>query len=166
CLGYYWIEAAQCPDVVVAQIDPKKLKRKQSVNISLSGCQPAPEGYSPTLHWQQQPVARFSTVRQNVNKHRSHWKTQQFDSNVTRPKSEDEEAWKKFCLGEKLCADGAVGPATNESPGIDYVQATITSVLEYLSNWFGKETLLRNWEDDFMLYWLVLKSLYYLRLIH
>lgn len=30
------IEAAQCPDVVVAQIDPKKLKRKQSVNVSVS----------------------------------------------------------------------------------------------------------------------------------
>nr|KAF6500195.1 gem nuclear organelle associated protein 2 [Molossus molossus] len=77
------IEAAQCPDVVVAQIDPKKLKRKQSVNISLSGCQPAPEGYSPTLQWQQQQVAQFSTVRQSVNRHRSHWKSQQLDSNVT-----------------------------------------------------------------------------------
>uniref|UniRef100_A0A8C5YWM1 Gem-associated protein 2 n=1 Tax=Marmota marmota marmota TaxID=9994 RepID=A0A8C5YWM1_MARMA len=77
------IEAAQCPDVVVAQIDPKKLKRKQSVNVSLSGCQPAPEGYSPTLKWQQQQVAQFSTVRQSVNKHRSHWKSQQLDSNVT-----------------------------------------------------------------------------------
>ncbi|XP_045424188.1 gem-associated protein 2 isoform X2 [Lemur catta] len=117
------IEAAQCPDVVVAQIDPKKLKRKQSVNIS------------------------------SVNKHRSHWKSQQLDSNVTMPKSEDEEGWKKFCLGERLCAEGAIGPATNESPGIDYVQigfppllsivsrmnqATVTSVLEYLSNWFGE----------------------------
>ncbi|XP_071463954.1 gem-associated protein 2 isoform X6 [Marmota flaviventris] len=147
------IEAAQCPDVVVAQIDPKKLKRKQSVNVSLSGCQPAPEGYSPTLKWQQQQVAQFSTVRQSVNKHRSHWKSQQLDSNVTMPKSEDEEGWKKFCLGERLCAEGAIGPATNESPGIDYVQigfppllsivsrmnqATVTSVLEYLSNWFGE----------------------------
>ncbi|CAK7315804.1 Gem-associated protein 2 [Vulpes lagopus] len=127
------IEAAQCPDVVVAQIDPKKLKRKQSVNVSLSGCQPAPEGYSPTLQWQQQQVAQFSSVRQ--------------------PKSEDEEGWKKFCLGERLCAEGAVGPATSEGPGIDYVQigfppllsivsrmnqATVTSVLEYLSNWFGE----------------------------
>ncbi|OBS57630.1 hypothetical protein A6R68_11244, partial [Neotoma lepida] len=139
------IEAAQCPDVVVAQIDPKKLKRKQSVNISLSGCQPAPEGYSPTLQWQQQQVS--------VNKHRNHWKSQQLDSNVTMPKSEDEEGWKKFCLGERLCAEGAIGPSTNESPGIDYVQigfppllsivsrmnqATVTSVLEYLSNWFGE----------------------------
>ncbi|XP_032098390.1 gem-associated protein 2 isoform X3 [Sapajus apella] len=127
------IEAAQCPDVVVAQIDPKKLKRKQSVNISLSGCQPAPEGYSPTLQWQQQQVAQFSTVRQNVNKHRSHWKSQQLDSNVTMPKSEDEEGWKKFCLGEKLCADGAVGPATNESPGIDYVQIGFPPLLSIVS---------------------------------
>ncbi|XP_038193358.1 gem-associated protein 2 isoform X3 [Arvicola amphibius] len=116
------IEAAQCPDVVVAQIDPKKLKRKQSVNISLSGCQPAPEGYSPTLQWQQQQVVHFSTVRQSVNKHRRHWQSQQLDSNVTMPKSEDEEGWKKFCLGERLCAEGALGPSTNESPGIDYVQ--------------------------------------------
>lgn len=39
-----------------------------------------------------------------------------------QPKSEDEEGWKKFCLGERLCAEGALGPSTNESPGIDYVQ--------------------------------------------
>ncbi|XP_019500216.1 PREDICTED: gem-associated protein 2 [Hipposideros armiger] len=60
-------------------------------------------------------------------------------------------SWKKFCLGERLCVEGAVGPAKNESPGIDYIQigfppllsivsrmnqATVTSVLEYLSNWF------------------------------
>ncbi|EHH51397.1 hypothetical protein EGM_10761, partial [Macaca fascicularis] len=86
CLRRVQIEAAQCPDVVVAQIDPKKLKR------------------------------------QNVNKHRSHWKSQQLDSNVTMPKSEDEKGWKKFSLGEKLCADGAVGQATVESPRVDSAQ--------------------------------------------
>lgn len=33
------IEAARCPDVVVAQIDPKKLRKKQTVNIAVSlGC--------------------------------------------------------------------------------------------------------------------------------
>ncbi|KAF4025562.1 hypothetical protein G4228_017832 [Cervus hanglu yarkandensis] len=119
----------------------------------LSGCQPAPEGYSPTLQWQRQQVTQFSTVRQSVNRHRSHWKSQQLDSNVTMPKSEDEEGWKKFCLGERLCAEGAIGPAASESPGIDYVQigfppllsivsrmnqSTVTSVLEYLNNWFGE----------------------------
>nr|XP_060614925.1 gem-associated protein 2 isoform X2 [Anolis sagrei ordinatus] len=128
------IEAANCPDVVVAQIDPKKLKKKQTVNISLSGCQPAPVGYSPTLKWQQQQVAHFSTIRQ--------------------PRSEDEEAWKKFCLGEKLYFEKAVQVSSDDNEGIDYVQigfppllsivsrmnqATVTSVLEYLTNWLGKK---------------------------
>ncbi|KAH0620522.1 hypothetical protein JD844_021056 [Phrynosoma platyrhinos] len=126
------IEAAKCPDVVVAEIDPKKLKKKQTVNISLSGCQPAPVGYSPTLKWQREQVAHFSAIRQ--------------------PKSDDEEGWKKFCLGEKLYLEAAVQVSSDDSEGIDYVQigfppllsivsrmnqATVTAVLEYLTNWLA-----------------------------
>ncbi|XP_009885321.1 PREDICTED: gem-associated protein 2 [Charadrius vociferus] len=147
------IEAARCPDVVVAQIDPKKLKKKQTVNISISGCQPAPEGYSPTLKWQQQQVANFSAVRQSLNKHRNHWRSQHLDSNVTMPKSEDEEGWKKFCLGERVYSE-IDALSDNENLGIDYIkvgfppllsivsrmnQATVTSVLEYLISWFGEK---------------------------
>ncbi|XP_042309349.1 gem-associated protein 2 isoform X1 [Sceloporus undulatus] len=146
------IEAAKCPDVVVAQIDPKKLKKKQTVNISLSGCQPAPVGFSPTLKWQREQVAHFSAIRQNVNKHRSHWKSQQLDSNVAIPRPDDEEGWKKFCLGEKLYLETAVQVPSDDSEGIDYVQigfppflsivsrmnqATVTAVLEYLTNWLA-----------------------------
>ncbi|XP_072284027.1 gem-associated protein 2 [Pyxicephalus adspersus] len=146
------IEAARCPDVVIAQIDPKKLRKKQTVSIALSGCQPAPEGYSPSLRWQQQQVAQFSAVRQSLHKHRSHWKSQPLDSNVTMPSIEDEESWKKFCLGERLYSDLAAALNNdNQNPGIDYIkvgfppllsivsrmsQATVTSVLEYLVNWF------------------------------
>lgn len=32
------LEASLCPDVVVAEIDPKKLKKKQTVNVSVSSC--------------------------------------------------------------------------------------------------------------------------------
>ncbi|NXS78088.1 GEMI2 protein, partial [Erpornis zantholeuca] len=147
------IEAARCPDVVVAQIDPRKLKKKQTVNISISGCQPAPEGYCPTLKWQQQQVANFSAVRQSLNKHRNHWRSQHLDSNVTMPKSEDEEGWKKFCLGERIYSERDA-LSDNENLGIDYTkvgfppllsivsrmnQATVTSVLEYLISWFGEK---------------------------
>ncbi|XP_042309354.1 gem-associated protein 2 isoform X2 [Sceloporus undulatus] len=126
------IEAAKCPDVVVAQIDPKKLKKKQTVNISLSGCQPAPVGFSPTLKWQREQVAHFSAIRQ--------------------PRPDDEEGWKKFCLGEKLYLETAVQVPSDDSEGIDYVQigfppflsivsrmnqATVTAVLEYLTNWLA-----------------------------
>lgn len=30
------LEASLCPEVVVAQIDPKKLRKKQTVNVSVS----------------------------------------------------------------------------------------------------------------------------------
>ncbi|KAJ7399544.1 Gem-associated protein 2 [Pitangus sulphuratus] len=82
------IEAARCPDVVVAKIDPRKLKKKQTVNIS--------------------------------------------------PKSEDEEGWKKFCLGERVYSEIDTLP-NNENIGIDYIKATVTSVLEYLVSWFGEK---------------------------
>ncbi|XP_020662895.3 gem-associated protein 2 isoform X3 [Pogona vitticeps] len=127
------IEAAKCPDVVVAQIDPKKLKKKQTVNISLSGCQPAPEGYSPTMKWQRQQVAHFSAIRQSVNKHRNHWKSQQLDSNVAIPRPEDEEGWKKFCLGEKLYLDTTVQEPSDENNGIDYVQIGFPPLLSIVS---------------------------------
>ncbi|XP_068048978.1 gem-associated protein 2 isoform X2 [Anomalospiza imberbis] len=126
------IEAARCPDVVVAQIDPRKLKKKPTVNISISGCQPAPEGYSPTLKWQQQQVANFSAVRQSLNKHRNHWRTQHLDSNVTMPKSEDEEGWKKFCLGERVYSE-IDALSDNENLGIDYLKVGFPPLLSIVS---------------------------------
>uniref|UniRef100_A0A673HYD9 Gem-associated protein 2 n=1 Tax=Sinocyclocheilus rhinocerous TaxID=307959 RepID=A0A673HYD9_9TELE len=124
-------EASLCPDVVVAQIDPKKLKKKQSVNVSITGCLAAPQGFSPSLKWQQQQVSKFSEVRQ--------------------PKTEDEDGWKRFCLGENVCLDIQLKEEDKVNPGLDYVktgfppflsivsklnQSTISAVLEYLINWF------------------------------
>ncbi|XP_051725381.1 gem-associated protein 2 [Ctenopharyngodon idella] len=144
-------EASLCPDVVVAQIDPKKLKKKQSVNVSITGCLAAPQGFSPSLKWQQQQVSKFSEIRQSVNKHRQHWNAQFLDDNVVMPKTEDEDGWRRFCLGENVCLDVQLKEEDNINPGLDYVktgfppflsivsklnQSTISAVLEYLINWF------------------------------
>ncbi|XP_066468561.1 gem-associated protein 2 [Tiliqua scincoides] len=152
------LEAARCPEVVVAPLDPRRLRRAQqrprTVSVQLCGCRPAPDGYSPALAWQRQQAAHFSAVRQSVNRHKDHWKSQQLDSNVAMPKSEDEEGWKKFCLGERLYLDTAGELSSNEHDGIDYVQigfpplltivsrmnqVTVTSVLEYLTNWLAEK---------------------------
>lgn len=144
-------EASMCPDVVVAQIDPKKLKKKQSVNASISGCFAAPQGFSPSLKWQQQQIGTFSEVRQSVNKHRQHWKAQFLDDNVVMPKTEDEDGWKRFCLGENVFLGTQQKEDDNVNPGLDYVktgfppflsivsklnQSTVSAVLEYLISWF------------------------------
>ncbi|XP_059812850.1 gem-associated protein 2 isoform X2 [Hypanus sabinus] len=135
------IEASRCPEVVVAKIDPRKLKSNQTVNISLSGCQPAPAGFSPSLKWQQQQVANFSSLRQNIDKNRDRWKSQPLDSNVLLPSPEDEEGWKKFCLGEKLYLNSSSITEEIDNPGIDYVQPTVFNILEYLISWFGDKKL-------------------------
>uniref|UniRef100_A0A8C2FF29 Gem-associated protein 2 n=1 Tax=Cyprinus carpio TaxID=7962 RepID=A0A8C2FF29_CYPCA len=126
-------EASLCPDVVVAQIDPKKLKKKQSVNVSITGCLAAPQGFSPSLKWQQQQVSRFSEVRQSVNKHRQHWKSQFLDDNVVMPKSEDEDGWKRFCLGENVYLDIQLKEEDKVNPGLDYVKTGFPPFLSIVS---------------------------------
>ncbi|XP_046870550.1 gem-associated protein 2 isoform X2 [Hypomesus transpacificus] len=146
------LEASLCPDVVVAQIDPKKLrKNKQTVNASVTGCQAAPQGFSPSLGWQRQQISNFSEIRQSINKHRKHWSSQSLDDNVIMPKLNDEEGWKKFCLGERVYLNCPPPDREDSDIGLDYTkmgfspflsivsrlnQATISAVLEYLINWF------------------------------
>ncbi|XP_062325638.1 gem-associated protein 2 isoform X2 [Osmerus eperlanus] len=146
------LEASLCPDVVVAQIDPKKLrKNKQTVNASVTGCHAAPEGLSPSLGWQRLQISNFSEIRQSINKHRRHWSSQSLDDNVIMPKLNDEEGWKKFCLGERVYLNCPPPDREDSDLGLDYTkmgfspflsivsrlnQATISAVLEYLINWF------------------------------
>uniref|UniRef100_A0A3Q3FAZ0 Gem-associated protein 2 n=1 Tax=Kryptolebias marmoratus TaxID=37003 RepID=A0A3Q3FAZ0_KRYMA len=146
------LEASLCPEVVVAQIDPKKLKKKQTVNASVAGCHAAPQGFSPSLRWQQQQVGIFSDVRQSITKNRNHWSSQTLDDNVQMPKVTDEEGWKRFCLGERIYqgTSSDLGDADQE-PALDYGkigfppflsivsrlnQSTVLMLLEILISWF------------------------------
>uniref|UniRef100_A0A8C6P114 Gem-associated protein 2 n=1 Tax=Nothobranchius furzeri TaxID=105023 RepID=A0A8C6P114_NOTFU len=125
------LEASLCPEVVVAQIDPTKLK-KQTVNVSVAGCHAAPQGFSPSLRWQQQQVSNFSDVRQ--------------------PRLTDEEGWKRFCLGENVYQGTSSGPTdAHQEPALDYGkigfppflsivsrlnQSTVLMLLDVLISWF------------------------------
>lgn len=148
------LEASLCPDVVVAQIDPKKLKKKkQTVNVSVAGCLAAPVGFSPSLSWQQHQVSNFSDVRQSITKNRTRWSNHTLDDNVQMPKLTDEDGWKRFCLGEKTflgpsscsAADEGQEPALNYRkvgfpPLLSIVsrfnQSTVLMLLDLLISWF------------------------------
>uniref|UniRef100_A0A3P9HX97 Gem-associated protein 2 n=1 Tax=Oryzias latipes TaxID=8090 RepID=A0A3P9HX97_ORYLA len=151
------LEASMCPEVVVAQIDPKKLKKKQTVHVSVAGCHAPPVGFSPSLHWQQQQVSNFSDVRRSITKNRKHWSSQTLDNNVHMPNLTDEEGWKKFCLGERIYL-GASACSTDAKPEaeLDYSkvgfppfltivcrlnQSTALMVLDVLISWFEEHEL-------------------------
>ncbi|XP_051941793.1 gem-associated protein 2 isoform X1 [Hippocampus zosterae] len=146
------LEAALCPEVVVAKIDPKKLKKQQTVNISVAECHAAPAGFSPSLDWQQRQVSSFSDVRQSITKNRQHWSSHSLDDNVVMPKQADEEGWKRFCLGERV-SQGTLSSHTDADAeaGLDYSkvgfppflsivsrfsQATVLTLLDILISWF------------------------------
>ncbi|XP_077394204.1 gem-associated protein 2 isoform X2 [Festucalex cinctus] len=146
------LEAALCPEVAVAQIDPKKLKKRQTINIDVAECRAAPAGFSPSLDWQQRQVSNFSDVRQTITKNRQHWSRHSLDDNVLMPKEADEEGWKRFCLGE-LLYQGRLSSDTDAEAeaGLDYSkvgfppflsivsrlsQSTILAVLDILISWF------------------------------
>ncbi|XP_036981111.1 gem-associated protein 2 isoform X1 [Acanthopagrus latus] len=146
------LEASQCPEVVVAHIDPKKLKKKQTVNASVAGCHAAPAGFCPSLSWQQHQVSNFSGLRQSITKNRRHWSSQSLDDNVKMPKLTDEEGWKRFCLGEMVYLGISSSPAEPE-PALDYSkvgfppflsivsrlnQSTVLMVLDVLISWFDE----------------------------
>ncbi|XP_041827826.1 gem-associated protein 2 [Melanotaenia boesemani] len=149
------LEASLCPDVVVAQIDPKKLKKKQTVNVSVAECHAAPVGFSPSLSWQQQQVSNFSEVRQSITKNRQHWSTQTLDDNVKMPRLTDEEGWKRFCLGERVYqGSSSCLTDSDQDPALDYSkvgfppflsivsrlnQSTVLTVLDILINWFEEQ---------------------------
>lgn len=146
------LEASQCPEVVVAQIDPKKLKKKQTVNASVAGCHAAPVGFSPSLSWQQHQVSNFSDVRQSITKNRKHWSSHTLDDNVLMPKPTHEEGWLKFCLGETVyLGTSSCHTDAKPEPALDYRkvgfppflsivsrlnQSTVLTVLEFLICWF------------------------------
>lgn len=149
------LEASMCPEVVVAQIDPKKFKKKQTVNASVAHCPAAPVGFSPSLNWQQLQVSNFSEVRQSITKNRRHWSSQNLDDNVQMPKLTDEEGWKRFCLGEKVYLDSSVCHTDADAePALDYNklgfppflsivsrlnQSTVLMVLDILISWFEEQ---------------------------
>ncbi|KAK5916330.1 hypothetical protein CgunFtcFv8_011323 [Champsocephalus gunnari] len=147
------LEASQCPEVVVAQIDPKKLKKKQTINASVAGCHAAPVGFCPSLSWQQHQVSNFSDVRQSIAKNRNHWSSNTLDDNVEMPDITDEEGWKKFCFGETLYlgTSSSRTEAAEAEPALDHSkvgfppfltivsrlnQSTVLMVLETLVGWF------------------------------
>ncbi|TTY87648.1 Gem-associated protein 2 [Bagarius yarrelli] len=96
-------EASLCPDVVVAQIDPKKLKKNQSVNIS------------------------------RVFKHRLHWKSQNLDENVVLPEEDDEDGWRRFCLGLNVYLNVTQSNEDTQCPGLDYAKLGFPPFLSIVS---------------------------------
>lgn len=96
------LEARQCPDVVVADLDTKTFSNRQTVHVNeRPGWSPAPKGFAPSIDWQMQQAADFADVRQKFSQCKSQW-VKVDSTSMILPKKNDSQGWCCLCLGGQV----------------------------------------------------------------
>ncbi|XP_064631969.1 gem-associated protein 2-like isoform X3 [Lineus longissimus] len=127
-----YLEAKDCPAVVVASIDPSLVKKKQTFQVSNStGCSPCPLGFALSQSWQRQQVADFSEVRQVLAKCKSTEEKSRKSSPPPLLDLDDVEGWCKLCFGrmvvdkhKDILPDGSDGESIERPPKFNYEDGT------------------------------------------
>ncbi|XP_012525396.1 gem-associated protein 2 [Monomorium pharaonis] len=124
------IEARQCADVVVADLDPSCVKQPTKAYVkTLAGCVQAPANLKPTIEWQQYQVSDFSKLRLYVSQLKNEiliGKRKWRPPDINLPDINDQNAWVSFCLG----AEEKIEPTLNTL--FCFNQSNIEQVLEHL----------------------------------
>lgn len=131
------IEAQQCPDVVVANIDKTRLKKPTVEVEPLSGCIEAPSCLGPTLDWQTHQISEFSHMRLYITQLKSEiqtFKRKWSSPKIEMPNFDDEDSWIKLCTGE---GNTTLSPTLNIM--FSFSQSLVEQILEYLVDHTGKE---------------------------
>ncbi|GAB1867244.1 Gem-associated protein 2 [Camponotus japonicus] len=130
------IEAQQCADVVVADIDLSCMELSRGCVKTLAGCVEAPPSLSPTSEWQQYQVSDFSDIRLYVSQLKDEiqvgkrkWRI----PDINLPSINDREGWISFCLGNKE----KIEPTLNTL--FCFNQSTVEQVLEHLVHFVETE---------------------------
>lgn len=129
------LEASNCPDVVVANLDTSKFLAKQTVSFSNSNdCPPPPEGFAPSLEWQRKQVYNFHIAREKIVKRKALLKRNKEKCSVKLPRFEERERWKAvFC--------GSAAPSIHPLVSIvtTIPQQSIEAVISYSARWIEEE---------------------------
>lgn len=123
------IEARQCADVVVADLDLSCIKKPTKAIETLAGCVQAPASLKPTIEWQQYQSSDFSKLRLYVSQLKNEivtGKRKWRPPDINLPDIDDQNAWISFCLG----GEKKLEPTLNTL--FCFNQSSIEQVLEYL----------------------------------
>ncbi|XP_034950878.1 gem-associated protein 2 [Chelonus insularis] len=125
------LEAQQCDDVVVANIDRSKFKKPTGIT-PLEGCVEAPSHFRPTVEWQNYQVADFSEVRMKMEglKFERAESTDWKNNLPTLPPANSSTEWIDFCLGASNQETEAHQPSLSIILSMN--QSMVEQVLEYL----------------------------------
>ncbi|KAH6927779.1 hypothetical protein HPB50_008613 [Hyalomma asiaticum] len=129
------IEASNCPDVVVANLDTSKFLAKQTVLFSDSNdCPPPPEGFAPSREWQRKQVYNFHIAREATIILALKMKNFFGGGGILQPRFEEKDRWKVVFCGS---ASPSVHPLVSIVTTIP--QQTIEVVISYSARWIEEE---------------------------
>ncbi|XP_046832164.1 gem-associated protein 2 [Vespa crabro] len=127
------IEAQQCADVVVADIDRECLKKPTVYVEHLAGCVEAPPCLGPTSDWQERQLANFRDLKlyviqmkDEIKKFKCKWKSQE----IQVPSIDDQRGWIAYCSEECTNENKTCSPTLTIL--LRMKQPLIEQVLEYL----------------------------------
>ncbi|KAL0112713.1 hypothetical protein PUN28_012169 [Cardiocondyla obscurior] len=124
------VEARQCADVVVANLDPSCMKNPTKAYVeTLAGCIQAPASLGPTKEWQQYQVADFSKLRLYISQLKDEiviGKRKWRPPNIDLPDINDQTGWLDFCLDNEK----KIEPTLNTL--FCFNQSNVEQILEYL----------------------------------
>ncbi|KAL2711545.1 gem-associated protein 2 [Vespula squamosa] len=127
------MEAQQCADVVVADINIKCLK-KPTIDVEhLAGCVEAPPCLAPTTEWQECRLVNFTDlklyviqIQDKIRTSKCKWKSQE----TQLPNIDDQRGWITYCSEE--CSNENETHSPTLTTLLRMKQPLIEQVLEYL----------------------------------
>ncbi|XP_066602621.1 gem-associated protein 2-like isoform X2 [Prorops nasuta] len=96
------LEAQQCDDIVVAEIDRARL-RKPTIDINpFSDCIEAPDTLGPAIEWQQCQIVDFSEIRLYIRELKDMIKELKHNNSpkIVLPNKDDQVGWINLCSGK------------------------------------------------------------------
>ncbi|XP_066602616.1 gem-associated protein 2-like isoform X1 [Prorops nasuta] len=126
------LEAQQCDDIVVAEIDRARL-RKPTIDINpFSDCIEAPDTLGPAIEWQQCQIVDFSEIRLYIRELKDMIKELKHNNSpkIVLPNKDDQVGWINLCSGISDEETQLFRPTLNIVLYLS--QPLIEQILEYL----------------------------------
>ncbi|XP_066601988.1 gem-associated protein 2-like [Prorops nasuta] len=126
------LEAQQCDDIVVAEIDRARLK-KPTIDINpFSDCIEAPDTLGPAIEWQQCQIVDFSEIRLYIRELKDMIKELKHNNSpkIVLPNKDDQVGWINLCSGISDEETQLFRPTLNIVLYLS--QPLIEQILEYL----------------------------------
>jgi len=146
-------EANRCPGIVVSDIDPKEFiqNRSQSYFVLPDPIASPPEGFAPSIEWEQIFLEDFIFLIEDLEKlHQVERENKSFA--ISLPSTRNEDNWYKICFGKRSEQEANLIENTTDRrypPLLGIIlqldMLSVQQLIHYQTNWIEDEDNITKW---------------------